>query len=142
MAARSRDGGILELPRRFLSAAVLGLACCRGDGGKAPAKIPGEEGPPLVVEVLNASARAGSARVGTRMLRAAGIDVVNFGNAAGTGPLDSTRIVVRRGTAAVGQRVRQALGAGIVTLELDSAKLLDVSVFLGRDFSPRVQFHP
>lgn len=142
MVPCSRDGGILELPRRLLSAALLGLACCRGGGGQTRAKIPGEGNPHVIVEVLNASERSGSARVGTRLLRAAGIDVVNFGNAAGQGPLDSTRIVVRRGAAAVGQQVREALGVGIVSVELDSGKLLDVSVFLGRDFSPRVQFHP
>ena len=97
----------------------------------------------MTVEVLNASGKAGDARVGTRMLRRAGIDVVYFGNAAGSlGPLDSTRILVRRGTAEVGERVRRALGVGRVSVELDSTRLLDASVLLGADFAPRQSFHP
>jgi hypothetical protein len=97
--------------------------------------------------VLNASAKPGLARVGTRVLRRAGIDVLTFGNAAGsagaTGVLDSTRIVVRRGGREVGQRVRAALGVGRVVIQLDSARLLDASVLLGADFAPaRLEFHP
>ena len=50
--------------------------------------------PHVTVEVLNASARLGVARLGTRVLREAGIDVVSVGNArADSTPLDSTRIV-------------------------------------------------
>jgi LytR cell envelope-related transcriptional attenuator len=95
------------------------------------------------VEVLNASAKPGLARVGTRVLRHAGIDVLNFGNAAETGALDSTRIVVRRGGIDVGKRVRAALGVGRVVVQLDSARLLDASVFLGADFAPTgLEFHP
>jgi hypothetical protein len=94
------------------------------------------------VEVLNTSPRSGLARQGTRLLRRAGFDVVTFGNATASAALDSTRIVVRRGTAAVGARVRDALGVGRVAVQLDSTRLLDVSVFLGADFSPRLRFHP
>jgi hypothetical protein len=86
----------------------------------------------------------GDARVGTRLLRQAGIDVVYFGNAAESG-LDSTRIIVRRGAGKVGEQVRAALGQGRVEVQLDSSKLLDVSVLLGADFSPtssRLNFHP
>lgn len=97
----------------------------------------------MTVEVLNASGTPGLARAGTRMLRRAGIDVVYFGNApAGAGTLDSTRILVRRGEAVLGERVRRALGAGRVALEPDSARLLDASVLLGTDFRPRLEFHP
>lgn len=97
--------------------------------------------------MLNASAKPGLARVGTRVLRRAGIDVLTFGNAAGstgeTGVLDSTRIVVRRGGSEVGRRVRAALGVGRVVIQLDSARLLDASVLLGADFPPaRLEFHP
>jgi hypothetical protein len=95
--------------------------------------------------VLNASGRAGDARVGTRLLREAGIDVVYFGNASENG-LDSTRIVVRRGARKVGERVRAVLGQGRVEIAIDSSKLLDVSVLLGADFvsssSPRFNLHP
>ncbi len=139
---------------RFAPAAVLILCAC---GGGTPANtIPGDRGPALTVEVLNASGRAGDAKVATRLLRRAGIDVVYFGNAPPTLPtdplsrLDSTRIIVRRGPATAGERVRAALGVGRVEVRLDSARLLDVSVLLGADFSPRgeggakggVDFHP
>ena len=70
--------------------------------------------------------------------------MVYFGN-AGEGGLDSTRIIVRRGAATVGERVRAALGQGRVEVALDSAKLLDVSVLLGADFASRsrpLDFHP
>jgi len=97
----------------------------------------------VTVEVLNASGTPGLAKVGTRLLRRAGIDVVAYGNAPeALGKLDSTRIVVRRGTEAVGQRVRRALGRGRVVVQLDSARLLDASVLLGADVAPRSQFHP
>src|SRR2546425_12523208 len=99
----------------------------------------------VTVEVLNASGTPGLAKVGTRMLRRAGIDVLTYGNAPETGrgeALDSTRIVVRRGTEEVGGRVRRALGLGRVGVRLGSARLPDASVLLGADFAPRLEFHP
>jgi len=149
VAAPARDGGVLELAGRvlipgLLLAAVAGVAC-RGDrnaGSDLP--IPGENGSRLTVEVLNASGKPGLAKIGTRVLRRAGIDVVAFGNARDSaGGLDSTRVVVRRGDRAIGERVRRALGVGRVVIQLDSARLLDASVFLGGDFTPsRLEFHP
>lgn len=120
------------------------LAGCWGERAPSHAyAIPGADGDHLQVEVLNASGKAGLARTGTRVLRQVGIDVVFFGNAGGgVGMLDSTRIVVRRGAPGAGERVRQALGVGNVVVELDSTRLLDVSVFLGADFAPRLDFHP
>ena len=90
--------------------------------------------------MLNASTHPGLARLGTRVLRAAGIDVVSVGNAPAA--LDSTQIVVRRAAGGDGERVRQVLGVGRVFVQPDSTRLLDVSVFLGADFSPHVVFHP
>lgn len=121
---------------------VLVFGC--GDDGTLARPVPGDRSPAITVEVLNASGRSGDARVGTRLLRRAGIDVVYFGNASENG-LDSTRIIVRRGSEKVGQRVRAALGQGRVEIQLDSSKLLDVSVLLGADFAPsgaRLDFHP
>ena len=100
----------------------------------------------MTVEVLNATGKPGLAKIGTRLLRRARIDVVAFGNAPDSGrggTLDSTRVIVRRGDAAVGERIRRALGVGRVVVQLDSARLLDASVFLGVDFAPtRLEFHP
>jgi LytR cell envelope-related transcriptional attenuator len=118
------------------------VAACGGDD--APHPVPGDRSPAIIVEVLNASGRSGDARLATRLLRHAGIDVVYFGNAGESG-LDSTRIIVRRGSEQVGQRVRAALRQGRIEVQLDSAKLLDVSVLLGADFpapGSRLDFHP
>jgi len=119
-----------------VTAAVVAAAC---HAERRP-RVPGDAGPAITVEVLNATTRPGLARLGTRVLRAAGIDVVSVGTNAA--PLESTRIVVRRGAAAEGAPVRAALGVGTVSVALDSARLLDVSVLLGSDFKPRLPFHP
>jgi len=129
--------------KMILAFALLVVSGCGGDRTQAR-PVPGDRSPAITVEVLNANGRSGDARVGTRLLRRAGIDVVYFGNASENG-LDSTRIIVRRGSEKVGQLVRAALGQGRVEMQLDSAKLLDVSVLLGADFSPRgsrSDFHP
>ncbi|HTR21159.1 MAG TPA: LytR C-terminal domain-containing protein [Gemmatimonadales bacterium] len=121
------------------------LAGCGHTADQRPAfAVPGDHGDRLEVEVLNASGRAGIARTATRVLREAGIDVVGIGNAPGgiTGRLDSTRIVVRHGPASNGERVRRALRVGRVVIEPDSTRLLDVSVFVGADFAPPLEFHP
>ena len=119
-------------------------ACHRGDEPPAFA-IPGDQSPRILVEVLNASGKPGLARSGTRVLRRAGIDVVNVGNAsASVGTLDETQILVRRGTVAVGEAVRRGLKVGRVVLEPDSTKLLDASVLLGADFAAHapLDLHP
>jgi hypothetical protein len=133
----------VERARVALTLWICALGACRGDAREAALPLPGERGPRVTVEVLNASGRPGLARVGARMLRRQGIDVVAVGNAPGTaGALDTTRIVMRRGTSAAGPAIRKALGVGKVLVQPDSTRLLDASVFLGDDFSPRLEFHP
>jgi len=122
----------MKIPALVAITVVVGG--CGGDSAQTH-PIPGDRGPAITVEVLNANGRAGDARIGTRLLRRAGIDVVYFGNASES-RLDSTRIIVRRGAQKVGERVRALLGQGRVEVQLDSAKLLDVSVLLGLDFHP------
>lgn len=124
---------------------VLLVAACHGRSSQGRA-IPGDKAAAITVEVLNASGRSGNARVGARVLREAGIDVVYFGNSVGpdTG-LDTTRVILRRGDRRAAERVRAVLGVGCITREPDDAKLLDVSVLLGADFPPRgraLDFHP
>ena len=129
---------------KLIGAAVLLCCIACHDGYTEARTIPGDRAGTITVEVLNANGRAGDARVGTRLLRREGIDVVYFGNADGA-PLDSTTIIVRRGSAAVGEKVRKALGRGRVEVQLDSTKLLDVSVLLGADFAAAgsgLDFHP
>ena len=124
-------------------AVLLALACGRGRAAGGSYTVPGDGPQRIQVEVLNASGRAALARVGTRLLRHGGIDVVTFGNAPPTvGLLDSTEIVIRRGPAVVGERIRRVLGVGRVLVKPDSTLLVDASVYLGKNFTPPLDFHP
>jgi len=118
-------------------------AACRHRAVPQAFAIPGDSARALTVEVINTTGVSGLARSGTRLLRSAGIDVVNY-FAANDRPLDSTRILVRRGTLETGERVRAVLKVGRVALAPDSIRLVDVSVQLGTDFAarPPLQFHP
>jgi hypothetical protein len=100
----------------------------------------------VTVEVLNATGTPGLARLGTRVLREQGLDVVFFGN--GSGSTDSagaavTRVLVRRpGARKAAEQVRSALGVGSIVESVDTLRRVDVSVVLGRDFHPALPLHP
>jgi hypothetical protein len=93
----------------------------------------------VVVEVLNGTATSGLARVGARVLRKAGFDVVYLATAPA---VDSTTLLVRRGDDRVAERVRKALGAGKVRTMRDSTRHVDVTVILGPDFRGPPEIHP
>jgi LytR cell envelope-related transcriptional attenuator len=139
------NGGFLERPRLGLILGLLLTPACGHDDARPAFAVPGQGGQRIVVEVLNITRRGGLARTGTRVLRQAGIDVVGYGNAV---PIpersDSTRILVRRGDRAAGERVRRALQVGTIVMQPDSTRLVDVSVLLGADFAARapLDFHP
>lgn len=99
--------------------------------------VPGED-ERVQVEVLNASEGVGLARIAMRKLRDAGIDVVYMGSDT-TQALDSTLILIRRGGTEAAARVRRALGAGTVRAARDPARLVDITVRLGRDFGALVR---
>lgn len=92
--------------------------------------------------MLNGAGTAGLARLGTRMLRQHGLDVVYFGNGDTAGSA-VTRIIARRpnrkGAAA---DARSALGVGVVSEGIDTLRRVDVTVIIGRDFHPEVPLHP
>lgn len=139
------NGGLLERTRLGLIVGLLLCAACGRDEARPAFAVPGQEGPRIIVEVLNITRRSGLARTGTLVLRRAGIDVVGYGNAAPAPERsDSTRILVRRGDHAAGDRVRRALQVGTVVMQPDSTRLVDVSVLLGADFAARARFdfHP
>jgi hypothetical protein len=94
----------------------------------------------IVVEVLNPTRGVGLARAATRVLRAAGIDVVYFGSDTGA-VAESTQVLLRRGNARAAARVVRALGVGSVRQLPDTGRLVDVTVRLGRDFAARVAAH-
>ncbi len=92
------------------------------------------------IEVLNAGAAAGAARVATEMLRDGRLDVVYYGNAdSAWSRRERNAIVVRRGdTAGVG-RARDVLGAAELIERDDRSRLVDLSIILGREFTGRAR---
>src|SRR5258705_12468153 len=95
-----------------LMAVAVVVVGCGGDSAQTR-PIPGDRGPAITVEVLNANGRGGDARIGTQRLPRAGMDVGYFGNASESGA-DSTRITVRLGSENVGGDWRAARGQGRV----------------------------
>jgi hypothetical protein len=93
----------------------------------------------VVVEVLNGTDKSGLARVGARVLRKGGFDVVFLATAPAA---DSTRVLVRRGELEAGRKVRKALGTGTVKMVRDSTRHVDVTVILGPDFRGPPEIHP
>jgi hypothetical protein len=93
----------------------------------------------VLVEVLNGTETSGLARVGARELRKAGFDVVYLATAPAA---ESTMVLVRRGDVAAGERVRKALGLGVLKAARDSTRHVDVTVILGPDFRGPDELHP
>jgi calcineurin-like phosphoesterase len=126
------------------AAAIVAAALSRGPTpeiveGHAYAIPSGDDR--TVVEVLNASGRSGLARSATRMLRRAGVDVVYLGNAA-FDTLTVTVVLARRGDSLRAVRVADLLGAVRTAVQLDTARRVDATVLLGRDFRPAPEYHP
>lgn len=108
------------------------VGCRESPAGGARPALGATEGR-LVVEVLNAaSPRPGLARIATRVLREAGIDVVFYGTADTT--VDTTVVLVRRGEPRQGEQVAKALGSGRVIVAPDAARRVDVTVWVGREW--------
>ncbi len=93
-----------------------------------------------MIEVLNGTSRQGVARTATRMLRGRGLDVVFLGNADTAERL--TRVIVRRGDPERAKYVVDVLGAGMIVVEPDTFRRVDLSVILGEDFRPMLGIHP
>jgi hypothetical protein len=90
--------------------------------------------------VLNGTRRQGAARAATRSLRRQRLDVVFLGNADSL--VDSTLVVARRGDLERARHVVRALGQGLIVVEADTFRRVDVSVILGEDFRPGAEVHP
>jgi hypothetical protein len=137
---RARRGRLLVVALIAVGLTGAGLSLwwrASHEQGRAAARpIPGEQ-ERVVVEVLNTTRGVGLARAATRMLRDAGLDVVSFGSDTGAA-VDSTQVLVRRGTARAAARVAAALGVGGVRQLPDPSRLVDVTVRIGRDFAARL----
>ncbi|HEX9167194.1 MAG TPA: LytR C-terminal domain-containing protein [Gemmatimonadales bacterium] len=123
-------------PLGWLVLAVAG--CARpSPGAEADAPALGNQ-QRVVAEVLNASGtsspRRGLARIGARYLRERGVDVVYYGTADTM--VDSTLVLVRRGDLERGRDVARVLGGTGVVARPDSTLRVDVTVLLGRYWSP------
>ena len=127
---------IVLLAGAFIGSAVSqwwGMPVGPAQGGSL---TPGFEGR-VRVEVLNGGGVSGRAGQATDALRDAGFDVVLFGN-AGTFDQDSSVVLDRVGGLDAARAVADVLGIHNVRSELDSNLYLDVSVVLGRDWTPVV----
>lgn len=103
------------------------------DGVRAAALPPGRR---VRVQVLNGSGQPGLARRATGHLRAAGFDVVHFGNAREFGR-DTTAVIDRVGEPALAEAVAAALGVPVeLRSEPDPTLELEVTVVLGRNWPP------
>ena len=87
------------------------------------------------VEILNGGGRSGMARAATDELRAVGFDVVDMGNATEF-DRDSSVVLDRVGDLDAARGVAESLGIRSVETQIDSSRLLEVSVLLGAEWEP------
>lgn len=140
MSGRARLEGIgaglaLLLALAFVASFALGLRGHRNDRDATIAEPAVVDPAPRTgrVEVLNASGRSGVARAVTQRLRAAGFDVVFYGNAAAAHG-DSTIVLDRVGRDDVARAVARELRIARVATLRDSTLFLDATVVLGTDW--------
>ena len=95
------------------------------------------EGTHVRVEVLNATDTKGLARRAMLVMRDAGFDVVFFGNS--TERADTTRILDRSGHADWAALAGRAMGRSKIEQSPDSARFLDLTVLVGRNWSPPLE---
>ena len=93
------------------------------------------------MEVLNATDTKGLARRAMLAMRDAGFDVVFFGNS--TERADTTRVLDRSGHADWAALAARALGRAHVEEVPDSSRFLDLTILVGRNWTPPLEpLHP
>lgn len=118
----------------FAGSAIFGLR--RSDAQRQTEPVSSEPASAPVstvrgrVEVLNGAGKPGLARLATEQLRAAGFDVVQFGNAGRT--TDTSVVLDRVGKLDLATDIAQALEIASVRTEIDSTRLVDATVILGK----------
>ncbi len=128
----------------FVVSAGAGLHLSRATGPTAASDAPAADtavpvpdsvpGPAPRVEVLNGAGTPGLARDATERLRAAGFDVVYFGNARE--PRGLSLVLDRGGRGDVARRAAAALGIRDVRAQPNATLYVDVTVILGKDWPP------
>jgi hypothetical protein len=115
---------------------ALGIGFARQEGGEVSnaQNLERWTGERVRVEVLNGGGVPGMARTATERLRAAGFDVVEFGNASSWDEV--TRVLDRVGRPEVAGAVAEALGIDNVLSEPDPNLYVDVTVVLGGAWTP------
>lgn len=113
--------------------------------GATRVEVPESERAPagvrIRVQVLNATRTRGLARRATQMLRDRGFDVVETDNAPEQ--RDSTLVIDLSGHPDWARRVAAAMGGAQVESRPDSSRYLDVSVLVGRSWTPPAEpFYP
>jgi hypothetical protein len=109
--------------------------------GGPPAAVQVPHGVRIRVQVLNATPTRGLARRATSFLRDQGFDVVEIATAPRS--RDSTLVIHRSGKPEWAQLVARALGGVAVDSDPDSSRYLDVTVLIGRDWTPPSEpFYP
>lgn len=94
------------------------------------------------IKVVNTTRTPRLARRASLLLRDFGYDVVDWDTDTGN-RRDTTVIQVHAGDASSGDRIRRALGTGIVQRVPDTLRYVDVTVLLGRDWqAPAQPFRP
>lgn len=140
----SRVRGVLIVAVVLVTGAFMGSALAQW--WNAPITVPAIPGEfhrfgvneRVRVEVLNGGGRTNMARAATEELRAAGFDVVYWGNAS-TFEQDSSVVLSRAGEVDYARAVADALGIREVRVQPDSNLYLDVSVVLGSVWEPAVE---
>jgi hypothetical protein len=131
--------------RVIAAASAVGAVCAIAVLAQRPtparSHVAAPVGVRIRVQVLNATATAGLGRRATAFLRDRGFDVVEVATAPQQ--RDSTLVIDRSGQPGWATLVAHALGRGQVQSVPDSSRYLDVTVLVGRDWSPPAEpFYP
>ena len=132
-----RGGTIVAL----IVAVVSGVALARprAVASSPPVQVPA--GVRIRVQVLNATTTRGLARRATGYLRDRGFDVVDMATAPHA--QDSTFVIDHSGRREWAQLVARAFGNVPVQSRHESSRYLDVTVVIGRDWTPPAEpFYP
>lgn len=122
-------------------AVVSGVALARPRVVASPPPVQVPAGVRIRVQVLNATTTRGLARRATGYLRDRGFDVVDMATAPRA--RDSTLVIDRSGNAEWARLVARAFGNVPVAASPESSRYLDVTVIIGRDWTPPAEpFYP